>query len=126
MAGTRMIKNEQRGWYEVIISLNRPTPWMWISTCGSRSDFIISLSSQKGETDRDRLAYIEEELSKRKGNTIREGEEVEKAFDPQEELFRIVEKYKLDAKVQKETEEGSVTNSLGMLTSIPEVDLGME
>jgi hypothetical protein len=72
------------------------------------------------------MAYIEEELSKRKGNTIREGEQVEKPFDPQEELFRIVEKYKLDSKVQKETEEGSVTNSLGMLTSIPEVDLGME
>lgn len=35
-------------------------------------------------------------------------------------------KYKLDKKVVKETEEGSVTNSLGMLTSIPEVDLGME
>jgi hypothetical protein len=51
---------------------------------------------------------------------------VERPYDPQEELFRIVEKYKLDAKVQKEGEEGSVTNSLGMLTSIPEVDLGME
>lgn len=73
-----------------------------------------------------RLAYIEEELSKRKGNTIREGEAVETPYDPQEELFKIVEKYKLDAKVMKETEEGSVTNSLGMLTSIPEVDLGME
>jgi hypothetical protein len=51
---------------------------------------------------------------------------VETPYDPQEELFKIVEKYKLDAKVTKETEEGSVTNSLGMLTSIPEVDLGME
>jgi hypothetical protein len=50
---------------------------------------------------------------------------VDKPYDPQEELFRIVEKYKLDV-AKKETEEGSVTNSLGMLTSIPEVDLGME
>ena len=65
-------------------------------------------------------------MSKRKGNTIREGEEAEKPFDPQAELFQIVEKYNLDRKVVKETEEGSVTNSLGMLTSIPEVDLGME
>lgn len=75
-----------------------------------------------------RLAYIEEELSKRKGNMIREGEQVaiEKPYDPQEELFDIVAKYKLDHKVVKGTEEGSVTNSLGMLTSIPEVDLGME
>jgi hypothetical protein len=72
-----------------------------------------------------RLAYIEEELQKRKGNTIREGESVDKPYDPQEELFKIVEKYKLDV-AKKETEEGSVTNSLGMLTSIPEVDLGME
>jgi hypothetical protein len=73
----------------------------------------------------ERLAYIEEELQKRKGNTIREGESVDKPYDPQEELFKIVEKYKLDV-AKKETEEGSVTNSLGMLTSIPEVDLGME
>lgn len=65
-------------------------------------------------------------MAKRKGNTIREGEEVTKPYDPQAELFQIVEKYKLDNKVVKEVEEGSVTNSLGMLTSIPEVDLGME
>jgi hypothetical protein len=71
-----------------------------------------------------RLAYIEEELSKRRGNTIREGEEVEKIVDPVEELYSIADKYLLQKR--KDDEEGSVTNSLGMLTAIPEVDLGME
>jgi hypothetical protein len=86
--------------------------------------YFLPLAGARIQADT-RLAYIEEELSKRKGNTIREGESVEQPYDPQEELFRIVEKYKLDV-AKKETEEGSVTNSLGMLTSIPEVDLGME
>lgn len=70
-----------------------------------------------------RLAYIEEELAKRRGNTIREGEEVEKIHDPVEELYAIADKYLLQ---KRKEDEGSVTNSLGMLTAIPEVDLGME
>ena len=44
--------------------------------------------------------------------------------DPYAELFRLTDKYKADA--QKKEEEGNVTNSLAMLTAIPEVDLGME
>ena len=39
-------------------------------------------------------------------------------LDPYAELFRIAGK--------KEQEEGNVTNSMAMLTAIPEVDLGME
>ena len=44
--------------------------------------------------------------------------------DPYAELFRLTDKYKANA--QKKEEEGNVTNSLAMLTAIPEVDLGME
>lgn len=48
-------------------------------------------------------------------------------FDPQAELYRLAERYKLDMEAKKDAdEEGDVTNSMGMLTSIPEVDLGME
>jgi hypothetical protein len=49
---------------------------------------------------------------------------VEKVVDPVEELYSIADKYLLQKR--KDDEEGSVTNSLGMLTAIPEVDLGME
>ena len=42
----------------------------------------------------------------------------------QEDLFDdIDQRYKVE---RKPGEEGSVTNSLSMLTAIPEVDLGME
>ncbi len=44
--------------------------------------------------------------------------------DPYAELFRLTDQYKANA--QKKEEEGNVTNSLAMLTAIPEVDLGME
>lgn len=43
--------------------------------------------------------------------------------DPQDELYRIAERWKTEKKV---ADEGSVTNSLTMLTAIPEVDLGMD
>lgn len=49
---------------------------------------------------------------------------MEKIHDPVEGLYSIPEKYMLSKR--KDDEEGSVTNSLGMLTAIPEVDLGME
>ena len=45
--------------------------------------------------------------------------------DPLAEVFKITEKYKAQTQ-KKAQEEGSVTNSLAMLTAIPEVDLGME
>jgi hypothetical protein len=72
------------------------------------------------------MAYIETELAKRRGNTTAEGYQPTEAYDPQAELFKLAEKYKWDNRGKKEDEEGNVTNSLGMLTSIPEVDLGME
>ena len=70
------------------------------------------------------MAYIEENMRQRHGT--KDGEEEDegsKPKDAQEELFRL--KYKSTTSDRKQ-EEGSVTNSLAMLTAIPEVDLGME
>jgi Hepatocellular carcinoma-associated antigen 59 len=71
------------------------------------------------------MAYIEENLKKRRGaNAGDDGPKEEVPYDPHEELFRIEEKYRIKKKVAEE--EGNVTNSATMLTAIPEVDLGME
>jgi hypothetical protein len=74
------------------------------------------------------MAYIEEELAKRRGIDPSKKDESKQAdYDPQEELFRIAEKYRIEKKkTAADDEEGNVTTSMGMLTSIPEVDLGME
>ena len=69
------------------------------------------------------MAYIEENMKLRKGATEEESED-EGPADPYAELFRLTDKYKANGK--KKDEEGNVTNSLAMLTAIPEVDLGME
>lgn len=73
-----------------------------------------------------RMAYIEREMEKRKGQVAAAAAEGKPDihFDPQAELERLRERYKLD--LAKKDEEGDVTNSMGMLTSIPEFDLGME
>ena len=68
------------------------------------------------------MAYIEENMKLRRG--AKEEAQVDQGpADPYAELFRLTDKYKADANKE---EEGSVTNSLAMLTAIPEVDLGME
>lgn len=69
-----------------------------------------------------RLDYIEKEMAKRRGG-ITEAGPIDETFDPHEELYRMANKYKWD---KEKVEESSATNSMGMLTSIPEVDLGME
>ena len=68
------------------------------------------------------MAYIEENMKLKRGAKAEEEAEQGPA-DLYAELFRLTDKHK-DA--QKKEEEGSVTNSLAMLTAIPEVDLGME
>jgi hypothetical protein len=76
-----------------------------------------------------RMAYIETELAKRRGQSgvdSSDKADEDKPFDPQAELFQIAEKYRIEKKRTVDEEEGNVTTSLGMLTSIPEVDLGME
>jgi hypothetical protein len=80
------------------------------------------LSLQLNALLRIRMAYIEENLKLR----AKPGHSAEKKSgpaDPQDELFRIADKWKVE---KKDAGEGSVTNSLTMLTAIPEVDLGME
>jgi hypothetical protein len=72
------------------------------------------------------MAFIETELAKRRGGPVDKDAEKNGPVDPQDELYRIAEKYRLEQKKPKDEDEGNVTTSLGMLTSIPEVDLGME
>lgn len=74
-----------------------------------------------------RMAYIEEGIKKKRGEQgIKDDDEpVEDApYDPHDELYQIDERYRLEKKIADE--EGNVTNSMAMLTAIPEVDLGME
>lgn len=71
-----------------------------------------------------RMAYIEENLTVR-GKPRDESDKDTGPADPQEALYRIADRWKVDK--QKPTpDDGSVTNSMTMLTAIPEVDLGME
>jgi len=88
------------------------------------------------------MAYIEAELAKRRqGPTTSSSSSTnpnqdssnKPEIDPQEELYAIAEKYRLEkykptksGGAHDDEEGGNVTTSLGMLTSIPEVDLGME
>ena len=65
------------------------------------------------------MAYIEENMKLRRG-TKEEPKNEDGPVDPLTEIFRR------KANKEKEQEEGNVTNSLAMLTAIPEVDLGME
>jgi hypothetical protein len=73
------------------------------------------------------LAYIEENMKLRRGRA-QQSTDPDSDADPggskQEDLFNNLDpRYKVE---RKPGEEGSVTNSLSMLTAIPEVDLGME
>jgi len=64
------------------------------------------------------MEYIEENMKIRRGEVTTEDTE-DTSADPYAELFE-------KSKRSKEKEDGNVTNSLAMLTAIPEVDLGME
>jgi len=74
------------------------------------------------DVDKHMMAYIEENIKARQGPSQPAESSTISSFDPHDELFRIDERYK----IQMKSDEGSVTNSIGMLTSIPEVDLGMD
>jgi len=67
------------------------------------------------------MAYIEENIKKRKGEAVKPVA-AKGPRDPFEDLYRI-NKYTAQ---KQEAEEGNVTNSLAMLTAIPEVDLGID
>jgi len=70
------------------------------------------------DVDKHMMAYIEENMKIRRGEAADEDAE-DASTDPYAELFER-------SKKSNEKEEGSVTNSLAMLTAIPEVDLGMD
>ncbi|KAF6762023.1 hepatocellular carcinoma-associated antigen 59-domain-containing protein [Ephemerocybe angulata] len=91
------------------------------------------------DVDKHMMAYIEENLKARnQGKSGSNGEsddddENKKELDPQDEVFRAASgRWKIgplggtSGKEGKRQEEGSVTSSMGMLTAIPEVDLGMD
>jgi hypothetical protein len=65
------------------------------------------------------MAYIEENMKLKRGTT----EDVKQNDGPADPLAEI---FRRKANKEKEQEEGNVTNSMAMLTAIPEVDLGME
>ncbi|EIW69362.1 hypothetical protein TREMEDRAFT_17281, partial [Tremella mesenterica DSM 1558] len=79
------------------------------------------------DVDKHMLAFIEKELNKRRGAEAasKTSNTQNESFDPQSELLEVTKKYKIEKNMKLE-EEGSLTNSMGMLTTIPEVDLGME
>jgi hypothetical protein len=72
------------------------------------------------------MAYIEDELRKRRGagsSSDFDSEKELRALDPRDALYTIAEKYRVE---KARTEEGNVQLSTAMLTAIPEVDLGIE
>ncbi|KAF9236233.1 hepatocellular carcinoma-associated antigen 59-domain-containing protein [Melanogaster broomeanus] len=73
------------------------------------------------DVDKHMMAYIEDNLKIRQ----RQHEEDASESDPQaaNDDFALSERWKIE---KKTADEGSVTNSLAMLTAIPEVDLGMD
>jgi len=76
------------------------------------------------DVDKHMMEYIEENMKRRHGKRPGDDDDDEKPRDAQDDLFQLPEKYKAQQKT--EAEEGNVTNSLAMLTAIPEVDLGMD
>ncbi|KAI0044610.1 hypothetical protein FA95DRAFT_1608397 [Auriscalpium vulgare] len=76
------------------------------------------------DVDKHMMAYIEENMKLRRGRPDAEsGDSPSAEGKPDDELSKLSEKYKVE---KRTAEEGSVTNSLAMLTAIPEVDLGMD
>ncbi|KAH9023439.1 hepatocellular carcinoma-associated antigen 59-domain-containing protein [Lactarius pseudohatsudake] len=77
------------------------------------------------DVDKHMLAYIEENMKLRRGRAEQEPDvDAVPSGSAQEDLFsNLDQRYKVE---RKPGEEGSVTNSLSMLTAIPEVDLGMD
>lgn len=82
------------------------------------------------------MAYIEENMKLRRttdgadadndddDDDAGAAEGSSKPAESQDDIYHMMEQYKNQG--GKKAEEGNVTNSLAMLTAIPEVDLGME
>lgn len=77
------------------------------------------------DVDKHMMAYIEENLKVRSKPRENSDDDDDARVDPQEALYNIADRWKVE-KQKPTTDVGSVTNSLTMLTAIPEVDLGMD
>lgn len=80
------------------------------------------------DVDKHMMAYIEEEMRKRRGKKLdakneHEVEESSKPLNPQDELFQAPDHLRVES---KPISEGNVQLSTTMLTAIPEVDLGID
>ncbi|KAG8887566.1 hypothetical protein FRB99_004228 [Tulasnella sp. 403] len=69
------------------------------------------------------MAYIEENMRAIRGESSQAKGVQEASYDPHAQLYQVDERYKVGKTV---LEEGNVTNSMAMLTAIPEVDLGID
>ncbi|KAL0580735.1 hypothetical protein V5O48_001293 [Marasmius crinis-equi] len=76
------------------------------------------------DVDKHMMAYIEENL-KIRSKPKEESDGKSKPLDPQEALYQVPERWKVEQK-KAAADDGSITNSMAMLTAIPEVDLGMD
>ena len=112
--GRRRQKQEER--FDRVTSLDRLMLSTLTNTCKSNThnhcEHILTTY---------RMAYIEENLMIR--SRPREDIVDDEVSDPHEDLYKLADRWRVDKQQQK---EGNVTNSMTMLTAIPEVDLGME
>ncbi|KAG8893252.1 hypothetical protein FRC00_010782, partial [Tulasnella sp. 408] len=79
--------------------------------------------TNKLDVDKHMMAYIEENLKAIRGEGSEQKQEDDAPHDPLAQLYQIDDRYKIQ---KKDLDEGSVTNSMAMLTAIPEVDLGID
>ena len=105
--------------FEPTTSLNKLIPLMSTSICALCQHVFGVIDPLR------RMAYIEENLKIRSKPREDSDDEDNARVDPQEALYNIADRWKVE-KQKPTTDVGSVTNSLTMLTAIPEVDLGME
>ncbi|KAG8978207.1 hypothetical protein FRB90_008560, partial [Tulasnella sp. 427] len=82
----------------------------------------FTVQTNKLDVDKHMMAYIEESLKAIRGEGSEKKPEENAPHDPLAQLYQIDDRYKIQ---KKELDEGSVTNSMAMLTAIPEVDLGI-
>ncbi|CAG8795139.1 5369_t:CDS:2, partial [Gigaspora margarita] len=80
------------------------------------------------DVDKHMMAFIEDEMRKRRGQISDSKNEVEDAehtdpLNPQDELFQAPDHLRIES---KPISEGNVQLSTTMLTAIPEVDLGID
>lgn len=99
---------------------------------------LVRKNNFQGETgtvdvDKHMMAYIEDEMRKRTGTTssLTESQLRSAISNPEDDLYAVAEKYKalsrsIKPEQTQEEREGNVALSTAMLSSIPEVDLGID